>query len=65
MDRCVAGVAELTTAHVAQLDFLRAPLYILSSLLLWELGTLFPRDQILRTMGWEIWLIVREPHHLH
>lgn len=33
MDHCVTGVAELTKAHVAQLDFLRAPLYILPSLL--------------------------------
>lgn len=33
MDHCVTGVAELTTAPVAQLNFLRAPLYILPSLL--------------------------------
>lgn len=33
MDYCVTGVAELTKAHVVQLNFLRAPLYILPSLL--------------------------------
>lgn len=33
MDHYVTGIAELTKAHVAQLNFLRAPLYILPSLL--------------------------------
>ena len=33
MDHCVTDVAELTQAHVVQLDFLRAPLYMLPTLL--------------------------------
>lgn len=64
MDHCVTGVAELTEAHVAQLNFLGAPLYTLPSLL--HLGIVYAVSQGPKYENHGLGnLVVGEPHHLH
>lgn len=65
MDYCVTSVAELIKAHMVQLNFLRAPLYILPSLLHLGIACTVSQGLNLRKHALGDLQEVGEPHHLH